>query len=192
MTPTALYRLYDANGSLLYVGISSDPSKRFREHRSASQWWPLVASRRVEWLRHRPAAQQAERKAIEAESPAWNVVFTAKAAQQNKQSRAAQASIPLRRAPKARAPRDQEGPAHELVAEFDREIQRIEAIKREAMMRRNRRLREFQAETGWTQADMVRATGYTRETIRQALNPEIREAVKARRAAKRKGAAPGG
>ena len=43
---------------------------------------------------------------------------------------------------------------------------------------------------GLSQADIVRATGYTRETIRQALNPEIREAVRRaaaeRRAAKKK------
>ncbi|MER6492677.1 hypothetical protein [Streptomyces griseorubiginosus] len=38
---------------------------------------------------------------------------------------------------------------------------------------------------GWKQADLVRITGYSRETIRQALHPEIRAALRARRAAKR-------
>lgn len=37
---------------------------------------------------------------------------------------------------------------------------------------------------GWKQADLVRITGYSRETIRQALNPEIRARLRARRAAK--------
>jgi enamine deaminase RidA (YjgF/YER057c/UK114 family) len=38
---------------------------------------------------------------------------------------------------------------------------------------------------GWKQADVVRITGYSREAIRQALNPEIRAQLRARRAAKR-------
>lgn len=38
---------------------------------------------------------------------------------------------------------------------------------------------------GWKQADIVRVTGYSRETIRQALNPEIRAQLRERRAAKR-------
>jgi hypothetical protein len=37
----------------------------------------------------------------------------------------------------------------------------------------------------WKQADLVRITGYSRETIRQALHPEIRAQLRARRAAKR-------
>ena len=40
-------------------------------------------------------------------------------------------------------------------------------------------------DNGWKQADLVRITGYSRETIRQALNPEIRAQLRARRAAKR-------
>lgn len=40
-------------------------------------------------------------------------------------------------------------------------------------------------DAGWKQADLVRITGYSRETIRQALNPEIRAQLRARRAAKR-------
>jgi hypothetical protein len=38
---------------------------------------------------------------------------------------------------------------------------------------------------GWKQADLVRITGYSRETIRQALNPEVRAQLRARRSAKR-------
>lgn len=40
-------------------------------------------------------------------------------------------------------------------------------------------------DAGWKQADIVRITGYSRETVRQALNPEIRAQLRARRAAKR-------
>lgn len=34
------------------------------------------------------------------------------------------------------------------------------------------------ADAGLKQIDIVRVTGYTRETIRRALNPEVRAAVK--------------
>ncbi|MEU3990137.1 GntR family transcriptional regulator [Streptomyces platensis] len=72
--PTALYRLYDADGLLLYVGISSNPQRRWWEHaaRYASAWWPLVATRTVEWLDTRDLAAAAERHAIKTESPAHN------------------------------------------------------------------------------------------------------------------------
>lgn len=40
-------------------------------------------------------------------------------------------------------------------------------------------------DANWKQADLVRITGYSRETIRQALHPEIRAQLRARRAAKR-------
>src|SRR5262245_15427425 len=43
-------------------------------------------------------------------------------------------------------------------------------------MRRDAQLREFHAQ-GWRPVDLQRITGYSRETIRQALHPEAREAV---------------
>jgi hypothetical protein len=48
-----------------------------------------------------------------------------------------------------------------------------EATKDAAMKRRDAQLREFHAR-GWRPVDLQRATGYSRETIRQALHPEIR------------------
>lgn len=42
---------------------------------------------------------------------------------------------------------------------------------------RDARLRAAR-DSGRSQADIVRVTGYARETVRQALNPEIRAAVK--------------
>src|SRR5262245_39028461 len=40
-------------------------------------------------------------------------------------------------------------------------------------MRRDAQLREFHAR-GWRPVDLQRVTGYSRETIRQALRPEVR------------------
>lgn len=71
--PTALYRLFDANGRLLYIGTSIEPERRFREHRKTAKWWPQVARREVEWLEvNGMAALHAELAVITAESPLWN------------------------------------------------------------------------------------------------------------------------
>ena len=51
-----------------------------------------------------------------------------------------------------------------------------EATKSAALMRRDAQLREFHAR-GWRPVDLQRVTGYSRETIRQALHPEVRRAT---------------
>ncbi|MFF4403637.1 GntR family transcriptional regulator [Streptomyces sp. NPDC001404] len=69
---TALYRLYDADDRLLYVGISSMPRTRWQQHASSKDWWPDVATREVEWHETRVGAAAAEAEAIRAEKPAHN------------------------------------------------------------------------------------------------------------------------
>lgn len=39
---TALYRLADADGVLLYVGVATDPWKRFLQHAATKRWWSDV------------------------------------------------------------------------------------------------------------------------------------------------------
>jgi hypothetical protein len=51
-----------------------------------------------------------------------------------------------------------------------------ESSKRAALLRRDAQLREFHAR-GWRPVDLQRVTGYSRETIRQALHPTVREAA---------------
>lgn len=71
--PTALYRLFDAGGVLLYVGITLDPARRFKEHRKVQPWWSQVARREVEWLQlGGRRAEEAEWAVIAAEGPLWN------------------------------------------------------------------------------------------------------------------------
>lgn len=71
--PTALYRLLNDGGLLLYVGISIDPERRFGEHRKVHDWWPLVARRDVKWLPFGGLeAERAERAAIGVGQPAFN------------------------------------------------------------------------------------------------------------------------
>ena len=55
-----------------------------------------------------------------------------------------------------------------------------EATKDAALMRRDAQLREFHAR-GWRPVDLQRVTGYSRETIRQALHPQARRTANASR-----------
>lgn len=71
---TALYRLYDVDDRLLYVGISSDPPSRMQQHAADKPWWPEVADQRIEWLDSRTEALDAERLAIAGEHPRFNHV----------------------------------------------------------------------------------------------------------------------
>lgn len=73
MTRTALYRHWDADGALLYVGISSDPVRRMAEHRSASDWAHDVADTAIKWFDGREEAVKAEAQAICEEKPLHNI-----------------------------------------------------------------------------------------------------------------------
>jgi predicted GIY-YIG superfamily endonuclease len=75
---TALYRFFNAEGQLLYVGITHRLRHRWREHARtyAATWWPKAASRTVEWYPNRIEAQRAEQEAIKAEAPLYNVMHT--------------------------------------------------------------------------------------------------------------------
>jgi hypothetical protein len=71
---TALYRLFDGTGRLLYVGIGFDPKLRWRKHAKEQAWWPLVADRQVTWYPTRDEAERAEEQAIAVEGPLFNVI----------------------------------------------------------------------------------------------------------------------
>lgn len=72
MTRTAVYRHYDADGRLLYIGCSCDPFSRFAVHRSVSSWAHDVANMSVEWFPDRETALCAEKAAILTEKPPHN------------------------------------------------------------------------------------------------------------------------
>lgn len=71
---TALYRLYDADGRLLYVGISKRPVVRWAEHAvdKGDLWWSEVERKTVEWFDTREEAESAEVRAIREEKPEYN------------------------------------------------------------------------------------------------------------------------
>lgn len=82
--PTALYRLYDADGALLYVGVTGDLRTRFAQHAAGKPWWPEVARKTVEWHETRIAALGAEAAAMENERPRYNILETSTRARAGK------------------------------------------------------------------------------------------------------------
>lgn len=78
-TPQALYRLLDAEQTLLYVGVTTNTERRFAVHARDKGWWSEVAERRIEWYSDRKSALAAEREAIHAESPRHNAIHTGRA-----------------------------------------------------------------------------------------------------------------
>jgi hypothetical protein len=73
---TSLYRFYDAEDRLLYVGVTSVGPSRWREHEQFRAWWRLVVRSTVEHFDDRPSALAAERAAILAEKPLHNTQGT--------------------------------------------------------------------------------------------------------------------
>lgn len=71
--PHALYRFYDAQDRLLYVGISTDIGARWKHHSREKEWWRDVTRATIEHLESREAALAAEAAAIRIERPAWNI-----------------------------------------------------------------------------------------------------------------------
>lgn len=69
---TALYRLYGADDTLLYVGVANDPEVRWRQHEREKHWWSLVARSSVAWFERRLEALDAEAEAIRSEKPKHN------------------------------------------------------------------------------------------------------------------------
>lgn len=67
--PTAVYRLYDEAGDLLYVGISKHPEQRFVEHSQIKFWWHLVVRKQVDWYPTRKDAEDEETRATISENP---------------------------------------------------------------------------------------------------------------------------
>jgi hypothetical protein len=69
---TALYRLYDIEHDLLYIGISRQPTKRFREHEHSQRWWHTVEYVDLTWFNSFNEARAAEKAAHWSERPPYN------------------------------------------------------------------------------------------------------------------------
>lgn len=71
---TCLYRIYDGDDLLLYIGISHTALYRLETHFADKSWAGEVRRVDVEWHETREAASAAEVAAIKAERPLHNVL----------------------------------------------------------------------------------------------------------------------
>jgi predicted GIY-YIG superfamily endonuclease len=71
----ALYRTYDADGCLLYVGISKSVMVRLSQHSRTASWFEKVATVTLEWFDSRAKAERAEIETIERENPLHNISY---------------------------------------------------------------------------------------------------------------------
>lgn len=69
--PCAVYRFYDLEGDLLYVGQSSNPFSRMSGH-AGDLRFRAVSDVQIEWFESKRIARAAERLAIYREKPQWN------------------------------------------------------------------------------------------------------------------------
>lgn len=71
--PTDVYRLYGADGRLLYVGVAANGYGRVRTHSRQKRWWPEVTRVCIIQYADRPIAEAMEARAIRDENPFYNV-----------------------------------------------------------------------------------------------------------------------
>lgn len=75
---TAVYRLYDVEDRLLYVGMGRNPMGRWASHADQHVWWPAVARFEVAWYATRQEAAAEERRALKEDDAVHNIHGTPK------------------------------------------------------------------------------------------------------------------
>lgn len=75
MKRPTLYRFYSEDDTVLYIGRTIDPVARFRQHRQDKPWWDEVVRIDIDRYETDEDLAVAERDAIKAERPRYNVVF---------------------------------------------------------------------------------------------------------------------
>lgn len=70
---TSLYRFFDRQGNLLYIGISKAPLQRLLQHREEKLWWEEIGTIKLEFFETREEALFQEFTAIQAEQPRYNI-----------------------------------------------------------------------------------------------------------------------
>lgn len=75
MTTHVLYRMFDSEGVLLYVGISNGVTRRINQHIQTKAWFASVALTTFEHYATREDAILYEKVAIRTERPAYNLTY---------------------------------------------------------------------------------------------------------------------
>jgi len=68
-----IYRHFDAEGNLLYVGMSNNPINRLDNHRATAAWYHLIRSMTMEECGSMEEAAIKELEAIKNENPIHNI-----------------------------------------------------------------------------------------------------------------------
>ncbi len=71
--PTSVYKLYDADGRLLYVGVTRHGYRRLNQHAKEKPWWSEVVKAEFEHLPDTRSAFAREAVLIRTASPAYNI-----------------------------------------------------------------------------------------------------------------------
>lgn len=71
-----LYRHYDKEGTLLYVGISLNSVARLRKHREEAHWFDDITRIEIERFESKEMAREAEKDAIAEERPLFNIMHS--------------------------------------------------------------------------------------------------------------------
>lgn len=70
-----LYRVYDTDGNLLYVGATTNFAQRLTTHSTYQPWWDDASRVELEHFDSFEDMAEAEVQAIRSEQPRYNVVF---------------------------------------------------------------------------------------------------------------------
>lgn len=70
-----MYRIFGEADELLYIGMTNSPGIRWNGHQLVQPWWDELRSLTVEWRDSRPEADAAEKAAVLAEQPKYNVTY---------------------------------------------------------------------------------------------------------------------
>lgn len=71
-----LYRFFNAEGELLYVGATTSPGKRLSQHHYTQPWWDEVDYAAFQRFPTHAELMDAECEAIHNESPRYNIVYS--------------------------------------------------------------------------------------------------------------------
>ena len=69
----ALYRHFNSEGALLYVGISVNAINRTRQHSKVSKWYGEISTITIQHYLNREEAIEAEGIAVKLEGPLYNI-----------------------------------------------------------------------------------------------------------------------
>lgn len=76
MTAAFLYKHYDINNELLYVGSTYFPKRRNRQHIKHSEWGNEIFKIKISCFKTKAEALKEEKKIIKQEFPRFNKVST--------------------------------------------------------------------------------------------------------------------